>query len=75
VEVLLVGNEAGMAEVASQYGIRQLSGVACNENGTPLVSSIFALARQASQGPLLVYVNADMILLPDLVAAAHAVAS
>jgi hypothetical protein len=49
--------------------------VACNENGTPLVSSIFALARQASQSPLLVYANADMILLPDLVVAAHAVAS
>ena len=75
VEVLLVGDEAGMTEVASQYGIRQLSDVACNENGTPLVSSIFALARQASQSPLLVYANADMILLPDLGAAAHAVAS
>jgi hypothetical protein len=74
VEVLLVGDETGMAEVASQYGIRQLSDVACNENGTPLVSSIFTLARQASDSPLLVYVNADMILLPDLITAAQSVA-
>ena len=75
VEVLLVGDEAGMAEVASQYGIRQLAEVDCNENGTPLVSSIFDLARQASDSPLLVYANADMILLPDLVSAAQSVAS
>ena len=36
--------------------------------GTPLVSSIFALARQASDSPFLAYVNGDILLLPDLVA-------
>ena len=45
--------------------------MACNEQGTPLVSSIFANARQASDSPLLAYVNADILLLPDFLAAAR----
>ena len=75
VDVLLVGEEDGMAEVARQYGIRQLSNVTRNDSGTPLVSSIFVLALQASDSPLMVYANADMVLLPDLVSAAQSVAS
>jgi hypothetical protein len=73
VEVLLVGDEAGMKDVADEYGVRQLSGVACNEARTPLVSSIFSLSRQASQSPLLAYLNADILLLPDFIKAARQV--
>lgn len=73
VEVLLVGDEPGMAEVAVEYRLCQLPGVACSPGGTPLVSSIFALARQASQAPLLAYLNADILLLPDFVEAARQV--
>jgi hypothetical protein len=73
VEVLLVGDEPGMAEVASEYGLRQLREVETSEGGTPLVSSIFALARAASTAPLLAYVNADILLLTDFVQAARQV--
>jgi len=72
-DVLLVGDEPGMAQVAADYGVRQLPQVACNKAGTPLVNSIFALARQASQAPLLAYLNADILLLPDFVQAARQV--
>ncbi len=73
VEVLLVGDEAGMAEVAAEYHLQQLPGVARNPAGTPLVKSIFELARQASSSPLLAYLNADIMLLPDFVAASRLV--
>jgi hypothetical protein len=73
VRVILVGDEAGMSAVAGEYGVTQLAGVACTEQGTPLVSSIFAKARQASESPLLTYVNADILLLPDFLEAARAV--
>jgi hypothetical protein len=63
--ILLVGEEAGLAEAATGLGIGQVKGVRRNEQGTPLVSSIFQLAREASQTELLAYVNADMLLLPD----------
>ncbi len=73
VEVFLVGNEPGLPEAAAEYGIKLLPDVSRNELGTPLVSSIFALARQASFTPLLAYVNADILLLPDFVEAARRV--
>jgi hypothetical protein len=75
VEVLLVGEEQGMAQVAAEYGLRCLAQVARNEAGTPLVSSIFSLARQASQSPFLMYTNADMLFLPDLLPAVRALST
>lgn len=72
-EVLLVGDESGMAETAREFGVRHLADVARNPEGTPLVSSIFSLARQASLAPMLVYVNADILLVPDLIHAARQV--
>lgn len=74
VQVLLVGSEDGLAEVAAEFNVPLLPEVERNESGTPLVSSIFQLARQASQSPLLAYVNADVLLLPDFVQAALQVA-
>ena len=74
VEVLLVGEEAGLADAAAEHGLQQLREVARNVDVT-LVSSIFDLARQTSASPLLAYVNADIMLLPDVVQAAQAVAA
>jgi hypothetical protein len=69
VDPLLVGEEPGMADVAAEYGVRLLTSVLRTDTGTPLVNSIFALARQASDSPFLAYVNGDILLLPDLVEA------
>jgi hypothetical protein len=71
VEVFLMGDENGMAEVAAEFGVRQFQEVKCNEQGTPLVSSMFDLARRNSQSSLLVCVNADIIFLPDLLTASR----
>ena len=71
VEVYVVGEEDGLAEAAAELGVRHLPDVRRNEWGTPLVSSIFDLAREASSAPLLCYVNADILLLPDLVESAR----
>lgn len=67
VNVLLVGEEDGLSEAAKKYGIRLLKKVARNSRGTPLVSSIFGLAREYSTSPLLVYLNADIMVTPDFV--------
>ena len=74
VEVLLVGEEQGLAEVAVEYGVQHLPEVERNAWHTPLVSSIFSLAREHSDAPLLAYVNADILLLPDFVSVARQVA-
>jgi hypothetical protein len=75
VEVFLVGEESGAAEVAAEFGVRYLPEVRRNQWGTPLVSSIFDLARQASQAPILAYLNADIMVMPDFLEAARQVAS
>jgi len=54
VRVLLIGDEEGMTEAAADLGVCQLPDVSRNASGTPLVSSIFDLARQNSESPLLV---------------------
>ena len=74
VDVLLVGEEPGLADTAAEFKITLLPQVQRNEVGTPLVSSIFELARAESTSSLLVYVNADILLLPDIVDGAHKVA-
>ena len=66
-EVILVGEEDGLAEAAADFGVRHLPDVRRNEWGTPLVSSIFQLAREASASPLMCYVNGDILLLPTFV--------
>src|SRR3989304_3289014 len=72
VEVILLGKEEGLAQAAKELGVKHLPNVACNERGTPLISSMFQLARDASQrsnSDLLCIINADMILMPDFVEA------
>ena len=75
VQAYLVGMEDGMAEVATEYGVPLLVDVKRNDSGTPLVSSIFDLARQASDSPYLAYVNGDILLLPDIVVATRQIAA
>jgi len=75
VEVILLGEETGLAEAAKEFGVKHIPNVARNESGTPLISSMFQLARENSNSDLLCIINADMILMPDLVEAARTVYS
>jgi hypothetical protein len=69
-DVILLGEEAGLAEAAHELGVKHLPNVDCNASGTPLISSMFQLARENSISELLCIINADMILMPDFVKAA-----
>ncbi|HEX2696248.1 MAG TPA: hypothetical protein VHM28_00980 [Anaerolineales bacterium] len=70
VEIILLGNEAGLTGVAREFGIKHIPSVQCNDNGTPLISSMFQLARQNNHSELLCIINADIILRSDLFEAA-----
>ena len=70
VEVVLLGDEAGMAEAAAELGVKHIRSIARNAQGTPLISSLFQTAREQNNSPLLAYVNADIILFDDFVVAA-----
>lgn len=67
VEIYLIGNETGVEEIARELGVGYLPDVKRNAQGTPLVSSIFELARMNSRSPILAYLNADIIALPDMI--------
>ena len=70
-EVILLGEEDGLAETAHELGVKHIPHVERNASGVPLISSMFALARENSNSDLLCIVNADMILMPDFVEAAR----
>lgn len=73
VAVIVLGDESGAAEAAADYGALHLPEVARNAAGTPLISDLFEQARAHADGPLLAYVNADILLLPDFVESARLV--
>lgn len=75
VDVLLVGEEDRMAAAVDALGVHHLPEVVRNDWGTPLVSSIFEVARAASDSPYLAYVNADILLMPDFVEVTRKVVS
>ncbi len=74
-EVVLIGEEEGLAETAAEFGLLHLPQAARNDHGTPLVSSIFSLAEAHTTAPLLAYVNADILLLDDFLSAAERLAA
>ncbi len=70
VEVLLLGDEAGMAETAKELGVRHLPEIKRNASGTPLISALFETARAQNASSLLAYVNADILLFPGFLSSA-----
>jgi hypothetical protein len=74
-EVILLGDDNGTAEVASEFGVRQVPDVARNELGTPLVNALFQQAERFAEHPYLCYVNADIVLFDDFLRAVERVAT
>ena len=69
VKVIVLGDDEGISENAKELCIKHISGVRCNEKGTPLISSMLELARQETDSPYLAIVNADIILFDDFLKA------
>jgi hypothetical protein len=74
IEVLLVGDEPGLAEAADAFAVRHLGGIRRAESGAPSLPSVFGEARRAAHHPTLCYLNADIILLDDFLPAVQLVA-
>jgi len=74
-QVVVIGDEIGIAEACRELNLAHLPEVRCNAMGTPLISSIFALARSINESPYLVYANADILFLPELVERVQRLAS
>lgn len=75
VKVVLLGDEAGLAELASELGVIHICDIPRSPSGAPRMDAMFQLARQASSTPLYCIINADIILLDDFVEKANQIAS
>lgn len=73
VEVILLGEEIGLAEAAREIGVYHIPEIERNADGTPLISSMFARVKEAAQGDLLAIVNADILLMRDFVVSARSI--
>jgi hypothetical protein len=64
-EIILFGNEQGTKEFSHNFGIHNISDVKKNEYGTPLLNDIFQKAQEQARYDLMVFINADIILMND----------
>jgi hypothetical protein len=65
VQVILFGDETGVAEFARDTGALHVPQIKLNPSGTPLLSNMFQIAREGSQSPIQAFVNADILLGKD----------
>ena len=72
-EIFLLGDDEGTSEAAEELGVHHIPSVERNEYGTPLLSDAYRLAESKANGPMLCYVNADMILTQSLIEAVQSV--
>jgi hypothetical protein len=74
VEIIMIGSESGMDRAAAELGVIHLPTVERNQEGTPLISSIFSLAHEYGKGDVLCYLNADILLTSEFISAVDLVA-
>lgn len=64
-EIILLGNDGGVGEIAREFNLKHIPDVRVNERGTPLLNDIFAKVHHHASYPILTYVNSDIILTGD----------
>jgi len=74
-DIILFGQEEGTAEIAHEFGLRYVPQVQRNEFGTPLVNDLFMQGQRLATSPVVVYINADIILTSDFIPAVQQVAA
>ena len=70
-EVVLFGDDPGVAEASVRHGVRHEPQIRRNDRGRPYLDSVFERAQELS-GDVVAYVNADIVLTSDLVTAVGA---
>jgi len=68
-EIILFGDDDGVAETAQELGVKHVSSIEKNEFGTPLLSSVFSFAQKLAKNNILMYANSDVIFFQDLIKA------
>lgn len=72
-EIILLGNDKGISEISKEFKLKHIQNIKCNEFGTPLLNSIFEIGQEESSNQVIVYINSDIILKNDFMAAVRTV--
>jgi len=75
IEIILLGDEPGVAEVCRELNLRYEPDVEHRENGTKTVRSIFIPGQQMARHEHICYCNCDIILTADFARAIRSVRS
>ncbi len=65
VEIVLLGDDAGVKEAAQEFDAKHVPHIARNAWGTPLIDSIISAGEAAAAHDQLAFVNCDIMLLDD----------
>jgi hypothetical protein len=63
-EVLLFGDEQGIAELAEEWSLRHMRALPKSEDGIPLMSDLFREASRVANYGVVCFINADISLPP-----------
>lgn len=72
-EVFLLGDDEGVKDVSSKFGIKHISKIVKNRYGTPLISSAFDAVQEVAVYDIICYINADVMLLDDFISGINSV--
>lgn len=61
--ILFEDEEHTTLKVAEELGVRCITGVVCNEFGTPLLNDVYKKVKEISNSKVIVHINTDIILL------------
>ena len=73
-EIILFGDDPGVREAAQRFGLGHQPEIARNARGIPLIGEVLNHARQIARSEILCLVNADIILMDDLIDAINTAA-
>jgi hypothetical protein len=73
VEIILFGDDAGAVEICRELGLRHEPEAMRNPSGTKRLDYIFGRAQEIARHELVCYINCDILLTRDFVAAARRV--
>ena len=65
-EVILCGNDDGVASAAQALGVRHLPDVATTPYGTPYFDAALSTVLHHTHNPMICFINSDIVLVDDL---------
>lgn len=75
VEVILVGDDEGAAAICQELGLGHVAGVRRSASGAKYLKDVFGAVQKRARHDHICYVNCDIVLLADFVAAARRVSA